>query len=180
MLRIRGLVVVPNSSARIDQDPNANVYISTSIVPELDVSYFFTPNFAAELILGVTPHVIDGRGSLNGIPIGRVWLLPPTLTFQYHLTTLGALKPYVGVGPNYTAFFNPTPAGLVITQMTVKSTWGVAFQAGFDYMLNKNLGLNVDVKKLYLRPDVSLNNGAFTGKVTIDPWLIGAGLTYKL
>ncbi|MEI8277701.1 MAG: OmpW family outer membrane protein, partial [Hyphomicrobiales bacterium] len=54
-------------------------------------------------------------------------------------------------------------------------------QIGFDYMIDRHWGFNVDVKKLWLRPDWDGNSnvGALTGKVNLDPWLIGAGVTYK-
>lgn len=179
MIRGRALIIDPDASATIDQIPGADVSISTSVVPELDITYFFTPNFAAEVILGVTPHRIHGEGVIAGVPVGKTWLLPPIVSFQYHFTNFGAFKPYLGVGPNFTIFFNEKAAGGVINQLDIKNSFGVSFQAGFDYMLTRNWGLNVDVKKLYLRPDVSLNNGALTGNVHIDPWIIGTGLTYR-
>jgi outer membrane protein len=172
-------VVAPQASATVDQIPGATVSIATSVVPELDITYFFTRNLAAEVILGVTPHNIDGRGAINGIPIGRAWLLPPTVLLQYHFTDLGALKPYIGAGPNYTIFFNQTAAGGVITQLSVKNTFGAALQVGVDYMWDRHWGWNVDVKKVFLRPNVTMNNGALTGRVAIDPWIIGTGVTYK-
>jgi outer membrane protein len=179
MIRGRVLVVAPEASATIDQIPGASVSIGTSVVPELDITYFFTQNLAAELILGVTPHNITGAGTITGINVGRAWLLPPTLTIQYHFTNFGAFKPYIGVGPNYTVFFNQSAAGGTITQLSVKNSFGFAWQVGFDYMVNRHWGWNVDVKKLYLRPDVSMNNGALTGRVRIDPWIIGTGVTYR-
>ncbi len=41
---------------------------------------------------------------LNGAKIGTLKHLPPTLLAQYHFTNLGAFKPYVGAGINYTRF----------------------------------------------------------------------------
>lgn len=38
--------------------------------PELDVTYFFNRNFAVELIAAVTPHNIEGKGSLAGVDVG--------------------------------------------------------------------------------------------------------------
>ena len=55
-------------------------------------------------------------------------------------------------------------------------------RAGFDYLIDKHWGWNVDLKKRWLRPnwDGTLANGtAITGKVNLDPWLIGPGITYK-
>jgi outer membrane protein len=87
---------------------------------------------------------------------------------------------------NYTVFYsqsagNQTVGGLTVTSSHLKNTFGAAVQIGFDYMIDRHWGINVDVKKLYLRPDWegTINGAAFTGKVNLDPWLIGAGITYK-
>ncbi len=182
MIRGRALVVMPQESAKLDiggaRVPGADVSISTSLVPELDISYFFTKNIAVELILGVTPHNVKGAGALAGARIGSAWLLPPTLMLQYHFTELGAFKPYVGVGVNYTVFFNEKAKG-GFTSFDLKDTFGLALQAGFDYMIDQHWGLNFDVKKIFLEPKVKVNAGLVTGKVKIDPWLFGAGVTYK-
>jgi outer membrane protein len=181
MIRGRVLVVAPQASGSIDQIPGSNLSIATSVVPELDITYFFTQNFAAELILGVTPHNISGAGTITGVNVGRAWLLPPTLTLQYHFTNFGAFKPYIGAGPNYTVFFNQQAAGGTVTALHINNTFGVAVQAGFDYMVDRHWGWNVDVKKLYLRPSLTATVGGapMTGTARIDPWIIGTGVTYK-
>ena len=83
------------------------VSITDSGIPELDLTYFFTKNIAAELVLGVTPHTVNGSGGITSFgKVGDAWLLPPTLTLQYHFDTGTAFKPYVGGGVNYTIFFD--------------------------------------------------------------------------
>lgn len=182
MIRGRALFVVPQESAKlkIGGAPIAggDVDISNSVVPELDISYFFTKNIAVELVLGVTPHRVKGAGALAGARIGSAWLLPPTLMLQYHFTDLGAFKPYVGVGVNYTVFFNEKAKG-GFTNFDLKDSFGLALQVGVDYMINQNWGINFDVKKVFLEPKVKVNNGLITGKVKIDPWMIGTGVTYR-
>jgi len=179
MIRLRVLGVLPDASAKIDQIPSASVSIGDSAVPEADFTYFFTPNISAELIAAVTPHRIKGTGTITGIGVGKAWLLPPTVTLQYHFTQFGALVPYVGAGLNYTFFYDQKAAGGAVTQISVKDTVGGAVQLGADYMLTPHWGINLDVKKLFLRPDVTLNRGAVSGTVTIDPWLVGLGAVYK-
>ena len=182
MIRGRALFVVPqeDASLRLGGAPvvGGKVDISNSVVPELDITYFFTKNIAAELVLGVTPHNVKGAGSLAGTRIGSAWLLPPTLMLQYHFTDFGAFKPYVGVGVNYTVFFNEKAKG-GFNSFDLKDSFGVALQVGFDYMLDQHWGINFDVKKIFLEPKVKVNNGLVAGKVKIDPWLIGAGITYR-
>ncbi|HRJ67983.1 MAG TPA: OmpW family protein [Beijerinckiaceae bacterium] len=185
MVRLRALAVVPQEDASLSTAAGpiigGKVGISNSVVPELDITYFFNRNFAVELILGTTPHKVKGAGALAGVgPIGRAWLLPPTLTAQYHFYLTDSIKPYVGAGINYTIFYNEKSSGVFTgTKFDLKDTFGLAVQAGVDIMINKNWGFNVDVKKIWLEPNVSVGSGAVTGKVKIDPWLIGAGITYK-
>ncbi len=193
-VRVRALAVLPDASGSTVNvsgvpalsSPNSGLKIGDSVVPELDISYFFTQNIAAELILGVTPHHITGTGALAGLDIGKTWLLPPTLTFQYHFTNFGAFQPYVGVGVNYTAFFSTSAANaggpLSVTGLSVSGAFGAAAQIGFDYMIDRHWGLNFDAKKLYLEPNYSatVNNAiAVNGRANINPWLIGGGLTYR-
>ena len=195
MIRLRVLGVLPDGGGSTVNvagvpalsSPNSGLHISDQVVPELDISYFFTPNIAAELILGVTRHHLTGSGTLQGLDIGKTTLLPPTLTLQYHFTNFGAFKPYIGAGVNYTVFFSQTAgntangAGVIVTRSHLHNSWSPALQIGFDYMIDKHWGINVDVKKLWLRPswDGDSTAGALTGKVNLDPWLIGAGVTYK-
>jgi len=187
MIRVRALAVAPDSSASVTAGGAAvvggSLKASTAVVPELDISYFFTKNIAVELVLGVTPHNVKGAGALAGLgKIGSTWLLPPTLMLQYHVTEFGAFKPYVGAGVNYTVMFSNKEAG-PMSAFKVKNAPGVALQVGFDYMLDTHWGLNVDVKKHWLRPDatatIALGSVPVTAKVKLDPWLIGAGVTYR-
>jgi outer membrane protein len=177
MIRVRALGVLPRDGGTVDGAPALGLAYSDAIVPELDITYFFTKNIAAELILGVTKHdIFLNPGATR---IGSTWLLPPTVTLQYHFTDFGAFKPYVGVGVNYTIPFSTTVAGPA-TALSISNGWGVAAQVGFDYMFNKNWGFNVDVKKLWLDPTYSANiGGAVTGHTHLDPWLVGVGLTYR-
>ena len=148
----------------------AGVSINDKWIPEVDVSYFFTPNLAAELIL-TYPQKHDVR--LSGAKIGTVKHLPPTLLAQYHFTGMGAFKPYVGAGINYTRFSSAHIAGGALT--VKKNSWGGALQVGFDYALDKNWSINVDVKKVYI--DTTVSGGV--GKFKVDPVLVGLGVGYR-
>jgi outer membrane protein len=182
MIRLRALGVITDDSGHVDQVAGSGLKTSDQVVPELDISYFFTKNIAAEVILGVTKHHVTGTGAIDGLDVGKAWLLPPTLTLQYHFTNFGAFKPYVGAGVNYTFFFSQSAAGGTVTDSHLHDTAAPVAQVGFDYMISKNWGWNVDVKKIWLRPSW---NGTVagvlpvTGKVNLDPWLIGTGITYK-
>lgn len=179
MVRGRILGVIPDegtSNWNIPGDPDVD--IDNSVVPELDITYFFTNNIAAELILGVTPHDISGAGDLAAVDdIGSVWLLPPTLLLQYHFELDQGIKPYVGAGINYTVFFNEDGGDL--GSLDLENSFGWALQAGVDIPIQDNWYLNVDVKKLWLDTEATVNGGAITADVDIDPWIIGVGLGYR-
>jgi outer membrane protein len=186
MIRARGIGVIPDEDSS-DWTVNGastsgpDLSIDDAVVPELDISYFFTKNIAMELVLAVTPHTIDSQGSIaDEGEIGDVWLLPPTLTLQYHFD-MGKFKPYVGAGVNYTVFFDED-AGSNFSGLDLDDNFGWALQAGFDYHLQGNWFFNVDVKKLWLDTDasVTLNPSTdVTADVDIDPWIVGVGIGYK-
>lgn len=176
-VRVRALGVVPDeqSSVSAGGTPLAgDIKVSNALVPEVDLTYFFTDHIGAELIAGTARHEMD----FNGANLGEAWILPPTLTVQYHFARDQAFSPYVGAGINYSLFYGES-AGTGFNDLDVDNGAGPAVQAGFDYWLNDHWGLNLDVKKIWMNVDASLNNGAIQADVDLDPWLIGAGVSYR-
>ncbi len=179
----------------------AGVKPSTTVIPELDITYYLTKNIAIEAICCFSHHKLNGSGLLAGLDIGKTWLFPPTVMLQYHFTNFGAFQPYLGVGVNFTAFFGTKSGGNwapfytalgqvgfnTISNLSIGSSWGVAGQVGFDYMINDRWGVNLDVKRIMMRPTAHgmlYNSGlnAFVpvrAKVNIDPWIVSAGVTYR-
>lgn len=181
--RLRGIAVTPDESASI-QVIGGDVDISTTIVPEFDITYFFTENWSAELILATTKHDVEAIGTAAGnLDLGHVWLLPPTLLGQYHFTG-GKLVPYLGAGINLTLFYG-IDEGPVADDLDYDTSVGFAFQGGFDYMLNDKWFINLDIKKVFINTDVTVNAtsalGATVGAdVDINPWVVGLGFGVKL
>ena len=174
MVRVRAV----NLDSANKDSTGLGLSINNKTIPELDVSYFFTPNIAAELVL-TYPQKHDLRS--NGAKIGSLKHLPPTLLAQYHFTGMGAFKPYVGAGINYTRFSNVRfdPAVQAALDPSIKkNSFGPAMQVGFDYMLDKNWSINFDVKKVYIKTDVS-SAGKKVGSFKVDPWLVGVGVGYR-
>lgn len=146
--------------------------VNDKVIPEVDISYFITPNIAAELILTYPQkHTLKSGDS----ELGTLKHLPPTLTVQYHFTQLGAFKPYLGAGLNYTRFSSVNlPANVDIE----RNSYGLAVQAGADYEVAKNVYVNLDVKKVQIATKVSVS-GTERGKFKVDPLLIGVGVGYR-
>lgn len=175
MVRVRAV----NLDSANKDSTGLGLSINNKWMPELDVSYFFTPNFAAELVL-TYPQKQDL--SANGLgQIGTLKHLPPTLLAQYHFTNFGAFKPYVGAGVNYTRFssvsFNPAVQA-ALSPSIKKNSFGGALQIGFDWALDKNWSVNFDVKKVFIETDVSAA-GTKVGTFKVNPVLVGVGLGYR-
>lgn len=149
------------------------ITVSKKTIPELDITYFITPNFAAELIL-TYPQKHDVM--LSGTKIGTFKHLPPTLSAQYHFTPEADISPYIGAGVNYTRISSVNL--LNGTGGLEKNSFGLSLQAGVDFKLNKQWSLNLDVKKVQIRSDVTIS-GAKVSAVKVDPLLVGVGLGYR-
>ena len=148
--------------------------VNDKTIPEVDISYFFSPNLAAELIL-TYPQKHDVRA--GGSNIGSLKHLPPTLTLQYHFGGM-SFRPYVGAGINYTRFSSVDFAPAVVTALDPsidKNSFGLALQAGVDFPLGDGWLLNLDVKKVQIQTDV-YSAGTKAGTFKVDPLLLAVGV----
>jgi outer membrane protein len=177
LVRVRAVHINPadkssaNAGAGIPADA---VTVSSKTIPEIDISYFFTPNISAELIL-TYPQKHDVF--LGADKVGTLKHLPPTLTAQYHFMPAAQFSPYVGAGINYTLFSKTN--NLVGNSMSLEhDSVGFALQAGFDYKLDKNWSLNLDIKKVQIRTDLNAGNTTVSS-LKVDPVLIGVGVGYR-
>ncbi|WP_264558261.1 OmpW/AlkL family protein [Flavobacterium sp. N2270] len=185
LVRLRGVGVVPNEDSKVGII-GGDVTLSNTFIPELDFTYFFTDHIAAELILGTSKHDVGVVNSAAGnVDLGSVWLLPPTLTAQYHFYTSSekVFKPYIGAGLNYTLFYNVKSGD--VADVSYDNALGYAAQIGFDLMINDKFFINVDAKRLFLSTDVTVDASnlapglSIPAEVDIDPWLLGFGIGMK-
>lgn len=175
MVRVRAVDLLWTNGQSGSVVQGSNVKAKDQIIPELDVSYFFTKNIAAELVLTYPQSIqIDAGGN----KLGTIKALPPSLLLQYHFTNFGAFKPYVGAGVNYTIFSSRNNLGGGAYSVD-SSSFGAVGQVGMDYMFDKNWGLNVDLKYATMSTNVTDSAGANVGKLTLNPWMPAVGVTYK-
>jgi outer membrane protein len=162
-----------------------NIQATNMLIPEVDITYFFTKNIATELVLSY-PQRVNITSNLTSGPTGTINALPPSLLLQYHFTDLGSFKPYVGAGVNYTIFSNRnnfSALGLNNVLTVDQNSFGFVAQVGADYMLDKNWGLNVDLKYATMSTNVNGQNALASqgniGKLTLNPLMPAVGVTYK-
>jgi len=173
-LRLRGIDVMPQETSSVSI-AGAKVEAGNRLAPELDISYFFNDNISAELILATTKHNMSLKSP--SLDLGSVWVLPPTLTLQYHFVNKTPFVPYVGAGLNYTFFYNADSGAA--SSISYENHIGYALQAGMDYKLDDHWMLNADVKKIYLKTKATVGGPAATATVHLDPWVVGLGVGYR-
>ncbi|MCC2979510.1 MULTISPECIES: OmpW/AlkL family protein [unclassified Sphingomonas] len=186
LVRARAIVVSPTEKAGPVKPgfPTGSVSVSDSVAPEIDFTYMWTDHIGTELILGTTKHDIGGRGALS--PLGNLastWVLPPTLTLQYHFAPKAKVRPYVGAGVNYTIFYSADASrslesAIGKTNVKLKDSFGYALQAGVDVDLTKRVFLNLDVKYIDIDTAARLTTGGAVNRVSVsvDPIVPSIGL----
>jgi outer membrane protein len=143
----------------------------------LNFTYMATNHFGVEL-LAAWPFEHD-ISLVGGGKVASTKQLPPTLSLQYHFAPSSKLQPYVGVGVNYTDFFDEKTTGaLQGSNLSLDSSWGWAFDAGLDIMLDEKWFLNLDVRYIDISTDASLDNASI-GEVKIDPMVYGAYVGFR-
>jgi outer membrane protein len=172
--------VLPSGGGHVDAI-GGRPQASDSASPQLDLTYFMVPQVALNLIAATSRHDISVRGSaLGDVNLGHVWVLPPTLTLQVHPFPTSRFSPYAGAGLNVTFFYGEggsrTPP---VRRVMVDTAPGFALNLGTDYEIAPNWLANIDVKKLLLRPEASVNSGLLHARVNLDPWVAGASVRYR-
>jgi outer membrane protein len=171
MVRVRAVNL---DMANKDNTTVPGLTVNNKLIPEFDISYFFTKNVAAELVLTI-PQKQSVR--LNGAEIGTFKHLPPTLLVQYHWN-LNGYKPYVGAGVNYTKISSDNLYALPAGSHLSNSSTGFAYQVGVDVPMGNGMYFNFDVKKVAIKTDVVVAGGNI-GTLKLDPLLVGVGLGWR-
>lgn len=160
----------------------------------LNFAYMVTDNWGVEL-LAATPFKHDvkikGTGAVDG-KLGSFKHLPPTLSAVYYpMDNSSAFQPYVGAGINYTWFFDESvssgakagnnEAGVPLTGLNIKNSWGWAAQVGADYMLTDDIMLNGQIRYIDIDTRAYASSPLGRAKVNVDvkPWVYMVGLGYK-
>ena len=149
--------------------------VDSDVRPIITGEYFVADNVGIELLAALPfHHDIDLTNTVTGdVTKAKTQLLPPTLSLQYHFDNVHAnVKPFIGVGANYTTFFKERIYDGNDSDLEIDDSWGVAGHVGLDFKLNPTDAVRIDARYIDLEPDVKLN-GADIGSVKIDPWVYG-------
>ena len=181
MVRVRALGIMPDDSSSQISVIGGEADVDCAIAPDLNFTYFFTDNIAAELTLTYAEHDVSAeKTAVGNVDLGSLDLLPPTLTVQYHCTAYKRFRPYAGAGLSYILIPDEDPGDADWVDYDDNEI-GYALQVGFDYFFTDNWSLNVDLKKVWVDVDVAVGalGTVVTTNVDVDPWLFGVGIGYR-
>lgn len=138
---------------------------------------FLTPQLAVDLLLA---WPFEPEVSLKGgDKVAEAQLLPPVLSLVWYPALGSTWHPYVGVGLNYSLFFDESTQGaLAGSDLKLDDSFGVAAMAGVDWDLGKAWGVALDVRYIDIDSDATLD-GADIGTVEVDPLCVGLSLSYR-
>lgn len=175
---------IPSVVAAVGANPQSKA--NDNVVPTVAIEYFATPNVSVETICCLTTHHVNGAGSLAGANlVNHVMILPATVTLKYHLDA-GPVKPYVGVGPSIFFVLGEKPGttaqALGVTRVKMSNSFALALQGGVDVAMNEKMGISLDAKRYFVKPEAKFYAGntlALHTKHKLNPWVISGGLYFR-
>lgn len=181
LVRVGVSNVSPNESAsnpRGGLPAGSDVNVGSSTRPSFTVAYMLSDNLDLELLASWPfKHDISGSGALSGTgKIGDAKQLPPTLSVDWHFMPGSRIRPYVGLGVNYTYFFSENASGpLAGTSLSLDNSWGAAAQAGLDVDFYSNWYFNANIRYIRISTTATYSNG-YKLDVDINPWVYTVGV----
>lgn len=161
------------AGAKVEADSGTSLGITAT--------YMATDNIGIGL-LAAWPfkHDIKGAGAIAGVgKVGETKHLPPTVTAQWHFAPQSNIRPFVGVGINYTNFFSEKTTGALAGQsLKLDDSWGLAGELGVDIDVGNNWFVSGQVWYLDIDSEATVA-GAVKFNVNIDPWVYMIGLGTK-
>jgi outer membrane protein len=190
-----GLATVsPNESSSniiVGGDLGVNVSVDNNTQLGLNFAYFITDNINIE-VLAATPfeHDVDFGAPDplgTGNQLAEITHLPPTVSVNYYFNTGdNAFQPYVGVGLNYTIFFDENFTSqndaIGLQDLSLDNSFGLAAQLGADYMVDEQWFVNASVRWIDIDTEASFNLDGTEGRIEsieIDPWVYTVAVGYR-
>jgi outer membrane protein len=196
LVRGGATMVTPDSSQTpiyLAGDNSAGLALSVDDNTQLGLNlvYFFDSNWAIEVLAAtpfthdVTIHDPQAALGVDGVKLAEVTHLPPTLSALYYFDTGSAFKPYVGLGVNYTIFFDEefeaAPQSLGLTNLELDGSFGYSVQVGIDYDLGDNWSVNGSARYIDISSDASFDVGGSSigsASIDVDPMVYSLMLGY--
>ncbi|WP_417356625.1 OmpW/AlkL family protein [Gallaecimonas pentaromativorans] len=163
-----------STEVKVDDDTQLGLTVNYDIDANWSVELLAATPFSHEITLSSPGTAVDG---LN---VGKTKQLPPTLSLQYRFLDGNPVRPYVGIGLNYTKFFNEKISGqmsdtldsLGLTgdkELTLSDSVGLAGQVGVDWAINQQFFVRAAVWYADIDTKARVKvNGQTVQKVDVD------------
>ena len=165
--------------------PLASVAVDDTTTFGFDLGYRMSERWSVILTTGAPLETtISGTGTLAGTVLGTTNCAPVMLSTQYHLPLGKRLEVlddstlYVGAGINYTVFYRSIDGA--VQNLDIEDAVGSLVQLGFQKNFKNSLGAFAEVKRLFLKTDVTGQVGLAPtdADLTANATILGFGLTY--
>ncbi len=169
--------ILPQDDNGTIQGTTTDIVVGDATGLTLTGEYFVYENVGVELLLAWPfTHDISLDLPAGDTKVADTQQLPPVLSLQYHFNGTagaGSVSPFLGVGVNYTTFFNTDTTGMLAgTDLDLGDSWGAAFHAGVDYKASEKDIVRVDVRYIDIETEAELD-GQKLDDVAINPWVFG-------
>ena len=177
-----GVGTVEPDSKNLALDSTTYVEVDGATSATFNLTYFFTQNLAFDVLAALPfDHDIVLMADGAGGKIAETNHLPPTFSLQWHFLPDGDIQPYVGVGANWTTFFNTDTIDALADAgvgLELDDSFGVAAQIGADFLIGEDWLVNADVRYINIETDATLG-GAGIGTVAIDPMVYSVSVGFR-
>ena len=183
-----------NNLTFTDEGETVVIDVDNGTSMTMSATYMFNRNWAFD-IFGALPFEHDIKATMfiadigvETVKIGDTKQVPPTFSFQYHFVPDADFQPYIGLGVNWTTFFDTdlvdefADGGL--EKLKLDDSIGLAAQVGGDWSISDHWVFNLDVRYADIETDASITGPDIVGKekigtVKIDPWVYAVNLGYR-
>ncbi|WP_255359711.1 OmpW family protein [Halioglobus sp. HI00S01] len=190
ILRAGAVTVAPDADSDIvDETLPVTVDVDDNTQLSIIGASMVDPNWGIELLVA-TPFSHDIDVNEVNAQAGETKHLPPTLSVQwYPRGAASGWQPYVGIGINYTHFFDEKAdsdlEGIVgNADLDLDDSFGLSASAGVDMPLGEHWALNAGVWYIDIDTTATVTlkdagDSKVRFDVDIDPWVYNVGIAYK-
>ncbi|ADE29587.1 OmpW family outer membrane protein [Rickettsia prowazekii] len=155
---------------------------------DASTTIFFNNYLAAELSLGfnvlrtkyTSLAAVAHNYGVDNVKLGKhkpIYMIPATLTGQFHIAPYGGIRPYIGIG--YHGSYMLTQA----TGLKIRNGYNIVGQIGVDFYAKDDTLINMDVRQFFLKPKLEykpnlVGNKKVTSKVKLNPLIVSIGIGF--
>ena len=130
-----------------------NISFTNSTTFGIIIDFYLTKNISLHTVLALPPSTEGtGKHSMAGAKAGKLRYGSWPVAAVYHFD-FKKLKPFIGVGLNYTMIFNVEEQDILDVDIDPKL--GPMLRLGFDYMITDRFGFGASIQKFYVKANIT-------------------------